>query len=160
MKDIVSKYLKEHDRGNIQLTFFNDAVNRIIRSGFDREDFEILKSSVHYFETEIKAHCRSEELSLYPVLSSVIAPGDIFEMKYEHEKIDEALLRLRSHLQIIEEPGPSEPLLVKLKVDARGFVQLLSNHIRKEDEYFFLLAKKTLTGRDLNQVLRMHKERV
>lgn len=149
--------MKEHERERVHLTFLGDAVNRLLR-GFNTDDLEMLKSSLSYLDSEVRDHCRREEMSVYPKLLAVVSQTEIFEMKYEHEKIDESLTKLGMIIQNFNDLSLRDINMVKLKVDAKNFVQLLTSHIGKEDSYFLLMAKRVLSEREIYKVFKLRKE--
>ncbi|MGE5411709.1 MAG: hemerythrin domain-containing protein [Clostridiales bacterium] len=141
-KDDLSGYLKEHKRGEIHLTFLNDAISRILRLGLKNDELDLFKDSLMYFDIDKRVHCVDEEKNLYPTLSKIIPHNNIYEMKYEHEKIDESLRNIKSMTQTIEQLSQTNLLMVKLKVEVRSFINLLSNHIAKENQYMELIKNK------------------
>ncbi|MDP4176442.1 MAG: hemerythrin domain-containing protein [Bacteroidota bacterium] len=141
-KDDLVGYIKEHKRGQIHLIFLNDAISRILRVGLNNDELDLFKDSLMYFDTDKRVHCLDEEKNLYPALSKIIPQNSICEMKYEHEKIDESLRNIKSITQTIEQLVQANLLVVKLKVEVRSFINLLSDHIAKENQYLELIKNK------------------
>ncbi|MDP4197392.1 MAG: hemerythrin domain-containing protein [Bacteroidota bacterium] len=141
-KDDLVGYIKEHKRGQIHLIFLNDAISRILRVGLNNDELDLFKDSLMYFDTDKRVHCLDEEKNLYPALSKIIPQNSICEMKYEHEKIDESLRNIKSITQTIEQLVQANLLVVKLKVEVRSFINLLSDHIAKENKYLELIKNK------------------
>jgi iron-sulfur cluster repair protein YtfE (RIC family) len=146
-KDDLAGYLKEHKRGEIHLTFLNDAISRILRVGLKNDELDLFKDSLMYFDKDKREHCIDEEKNLFPALSKIIPNNSIYEMKYEHEKIDESLRNIMSMTQTIEQLEQTNLFMVKLKVEVRSFIHLLSNHIAKENQYLELIKNKEVLFR-------------
>ena len=54
-----------------------------------------------------------------------------------------------------EEPGPARTTLIE---NARAYLRLLRDHIRKEDEILFVLADEALTLEEQKGLLRAFEE--
>lgn len=158
MKQKFAKLLLEHNRGLMHLTFLNDAVNRIMTNGINDHDHKILNDSIEFLSSDLKEHCQKEENEVYPDLVKHTSDEMIFEMTEEHKLIFKLLDELNIFLKEMDYNQTGKTLLTILKVKSRLLVEILSDHIKKENNILHKIAQQTFTERDFQYLYKARKE--
>lgn len=158
MKQKFAKILLEHDRGIIHLTFLNDAVDRIMTHGINNHDYKILNNSIDFLRKDLHEHCKNEEEEIYPDLSGHITEEIILEMKSEHQLISSLIDELKIFLYEIERKQNGKALMTILKAKSKLLIEVLSNHIKKENILLHRIARQTFTERDFHYLYKTRKE--
>lgn len=106
-----------------------------------------------------KCHHLKEEKIFFPALEERGIPregGPIGMMLTEHEEGRRYVRMMADALLFAEEePGPAKTTLIE---NARAYLRLLRDHIRKEDEILFVLADEALTLEEQKDLLRAFEE--
>jgi len=106
-----------------------------------------------------KCHHLKEEQLLFPALERHGIPregGPIGMMLSEHEEGRAYVRRMAEALLFAEEaPGAARTTLVE---NAKAYLRLLRDHIRKEDEILFVMADEALSPEEQKELLREFEE--
>jgi len=106
-----------------------------------------------------KCHHLKEEKIFFPALEERGIPregGPIGMMLTEHEE-GRGYVRLMAAALLLAEEDP-KAAETSLLDNARAYLRLLRQHIRKEDEILFEMADEVLTQEDQNKLLREFEE--
>lgn len=106
-----------------------------------------------------KCHHMKEEKILFPALEEhgiQREGGPIGMMLMEHEE-GRGYVRAMAHALALvkEDPEVAQTILLE---NARSYLNLLREHIRKEDEVLFAMADETLTPEEQKEILREFEE--
>lgn len=159
MRKTFGRLLKEHERGLIYLTFLNDASDRITTNGFNESDLEILIFTVEFLSTDLAEHYTHEE-NLYPVISRHTGEGIICEIINEHKLIMTLLGELAAYISILQKHSYDDNSASLLKLKVKSVYDLLTAHIKKENNLLFNAAKILLNEKDFNHLYKIRKETV
>ena len=116
----------------------------------DGFEVESLKRCVEFFRHFADAchHAKEEDL-LFPLLESRGVPnegGPIGVMLYEHTVARKLTAEMGAWLDAFEQGDPAAE--AKFRDSARQYVELLNNHIYKEDNILFEIADNAMTDAD------------
>ncbi|MGE5351465.1 MAG: hemerythrin domain-containing protein [Acidobacteriota bacterium] len=159
MTGTLTNLMKEHERALVQLTFLIDAASRIYKQGFSNEDMNVIRGSVDYISTDFHDHCENEERKIYPGLKNYISELNLQAFKDEHRKITQSLEMLKQLMPEINEKLTHGVMTLELKLKAREFAHLFSNHIKRENDCFYLMAKDILPPKTLIQIFKNWKKK-
>lgn len=129
-----------------------DALRRLVHhvsKGWAQADFELFSAILCYIDTfSERCHHPKEDEYLFRLLRGRTAAADalIDELRAEHERsarMTAALARSLVHYQ-----GGAAGGLAEFSEAVDSYANLLSAHIRKEEEQLFLLAGRYLTPED------------
>lgn len=143
LNDPIEILMAEHEAGLMQLEEMNKAILEIEKNGFEIETINILNTAINFINNEIRLHNESEELYLFPYLAKYVnGPTDV--MEHEHRTLWDAFTKLKllmeqTDLEIME--SNKENIINT----SRFIIDLLSNHIYKENNILFPMAKKYLS---------------
>ena len=151
--DPIARFMQEHDETLLQLAALNRATRTLAEHGWSEEAFRRATGAVRFLEEEIGTHNSREEEALFPVLEKYVE-GPTAMMRAEHRGLRKELKRLLSTSKTVARGGHSRKILKQLQQRAQMVIQLLVNHIHKENNILFPLVQKFLTRDALREVAR------
>ena len=144
MMDPFAMLMQEHEEGLKYLAQLQKAAEYIQANGFSFEAFRDVSEAIRYIDSEIRRHNEKEEQYLFPLIEShVHGPGEA--MHNEHRELWRAFKSLRECVREVEEMKIYPTTVRDLIRLSKSIVDLLTDHIRKENEVFFPMAKNMLT---------------
>lgn len=151
--DPIARFMQEHDETLLQLATLNRATRMLAEHGWSEETFRSVSGSVRFLEEEIGTHNTREEEALFPVLEKYVE-GPTAMMRAEHRELRKELKKLLSSSKTVARGGHSRQNLRQLQQRSTVVIQLLVNHIHKENNILFPLVQKFLTRDALREVAR------
>jgi len=136
--------LMDEHRGFSSMLDVLDAVAGRLERGAD-VPMPMLVDVLDFFESFTDRHHDREEETLFPLLAKHgIGPDQtvVSVLMSQHEAGRVYGTRMRQQLKRIQQGDPSAA--AALAADARGYTELIREHIRIEDEYFYKLADQVL----------------
>ena len=135
----------EHTAVKLMLEIM-EAVSARIRSGqkVQRQDLDNMTDFLRVFVDQ--CHHGKEEEILFPVLEEAGIPksgGPIGVMLAEHEQGREYIRNMNHTLINFEAGGHSRA--IEISDNMQAYIELLNEHIRKENDVLFQMADKVLT---------------
>jgi len=106
----------------------------------------MLVDVLDFFERFTDRHHDREEAMLFPLLAKHgIGPDQtvVSALMSQHEAGRVYGMKMRQELKRLQQGDPAAA--AALVADARGYTELIREHIRIEDEYFYKLADRVLT---------------
>ena len=106
----------------------------------------MLVDVLDFFERFTDRHHDREEAMLFPLLAKHgIGPDQtvVSALMSQHEAGRVYGMKMRQELKRLQQGDPAAA--AALAADARGYTELIREHIRIEDEYFYKLADRVLT---------------
>jgi hemerythrin-like domain-containing protein len=152
--------LLEHDRCSVHLIFLNDAVKRIITYGVNSCDIKILYDTIEFILNDVKENYNFEENNIYPYLINIYSGELVSELKSEHEMITKITNELKIFLDEIDINRPGEIVKLILKNKSKLVAEILSGHIKKENDLIHKTAKQIFNERDFYYLFKVRKEKV
>ncbi len=139
--DPIAILYAEHDEGLAALQRMSDAAHKLKANGWSPEVVSELKESAAFINGEIRQHNEKEETALFPQLRSAIPYGPVDVMLAEHRQ----LWTLEDHLEELLAGPQTDSSRRKLVSTALDIVDLLSEHISKENNILFPMARSMLS---------------
>lgn len=121
---------------------------------------QMLVDVLDFFESFTDRHHDKEEEILFPLLAKHgIGPDQtvVSVLLSQHEAGRIYGQRMRSELKRLQQGDPAAA--AALAADARGYIELIREHIRIEDEYFYKLAGDVLTETEHAAILEQFSGR-
>ena len=142
--DPIECLLREHDEGMKHLAILENAADYIKTHGFSVEAFNQIGESIRFIDAEIRRHNEKEEQYLFPLLERHLnGPSKV--MRNEHRLLWGEFNRLQTCVHDIEEGRVRGSSITELIQLSKTIVDLLRNHIEKENKVLFPMAKQVLT---------------
>jgi regulator of cell morphogenesis and NO signaling len=142
--DPILLLMQEHEEGIKYLKRLGKAADYIHSNGFSFEAFKDVAEAIRFIDNEIRRHNEKEEKYLFPLLASH-ASEPVEPMRDEHRELWKAFKYLRECVKEVEEMKIYPTTVRDLVRLSKSIVDLLTNHITKENEVLFPLAKSVLT---------------
>lgn len=114
-----------------------------------------LESIVRFLETDLEVHLQVEEQALFPVLERYIGRegGPIAVMLMDHEDLRKRVRELRAAFEAWrQQPEPTPAVISELAYTAGQLSSLLYEHIMKEDNVLFVMARQHFNESDAQEV--------
>ncbi|MFO7692652.1 MAG: hemerythrin domain-containing protein [Vicinamibacterales bacterium] len=140
----LSVLMEEHRGFSVMLDVLDAIAGRLERGA--GVPMPMLVDVVDFFENFTDRHHDREEEMLFPFLARHgIGPDQtvVSALMFQHEAGRMYGTKLRVELERMKQGDPSAA--AALAADARGYTELIREHIRIEDEYFYKLADQVLT---------------
>jgi hemerythrin-like domain-containing protein len=137
--------LMDEHRGFSSMLDVLDAVADRLERGAD-VPMPMLVDVLDFFESFTDRHHDKEEEMLFPLLAKHgIGPDQtvVSVLMSQHEAGRVYGKKMRNELKRLQQGDPSAA--AALAADARAYTELIREHIRIEDEYFYKLADQVLT---------------
>lgn len=130
---------------------------RRVIDGLDEPDAILsdLKELGSFFETEIWTHFAKEEQALFPEIERFLPreKGPTGQMLREHEDLRKTNERFQSGVAgYLEDPGDAQAA-AQIQESGRYIIELLGDHIHKEDNVLFKMADMHLSEEQNRRVL-------
>lgn len=151
--DPIARFMQEHDEALVQLAALSKASRAIAEEGFSMDAFRRLRDAVAFVDNEVGVHNRQEEEALFPVLERYVE-GPTELMRAEHRTLKKEFGRLRRAFRRLDERRRSRAAAEAVAEISRGIVQIMVNHIHKENHILFPLVQKFLTRDALREIAR------
>ncbi len=154
-EDPIIRFMDEHQQGLRELKKLLNAAKELKLKGYDPELYEKLHDATRFINEEVRAHNQNEENALFPALEEKIGTsGPTAVMRSEHQQLWEALDRLESDLNLLLTDGVNNPRIARIAELSTFIHDLLSQHISKEDNILYPMARRVLSGRELQEISR------
>ncbi len=149
--DPINMLMREHEQGLANLEQLYAAAQDIGTRGFSPQKFLEIIDSIHRVELDIRTHTDREEKYLYPFIDrhDPLPSRDLVE---EHRELVKVIIRIRQSIEDIEEGRIYATTVKELLHAISQLHQLMCNHITKENQVLFPLARKLLSPEEFNQV--------
>jgi hemerythrin-like domain-containing protein len=145
--------MQEHDEALVQLSALNKSSRSLVEDGFSMGAFRRLQDAVAFVEEEVGFHNKREEEALFPVLERYVE-GPTGLMRDEHRTLKKEFGRLRRSFDRLDRHRSSKAAAEEVAGVAKGIVQIMVNHIHKENHILFPLVQKFLTKDALREIAR------
>ena len=141
-KDPIAIFMAQHEEGLAHLRRLGGYIQRVERREVTEEVLEGIRRATAFINKEVRVHNEKEEELLFPELEKVLPPkGPTFVMREEHRRLWEVLEKVETTLERLERDREA---IDELVASAQFVVQLLSEHINKENSVLFPMAKQLL----------------
>lgn len=158
MNPFFERLRAEHQHGLKQLALLDEAAAQLAESGYSADAHGVVRDAVRFINNDVRAHNEREEQYLFPEMERVIPPnGPTAVMKTEHRMLWETLDRIEKALPDVSETSTPEQL-TELHHSASAVVQLLSDHIAKEDNILFPMAEAHLSEAQMRRLADIDAE--
>lgn len=155
MNPFFDRLRTEHQHALKQLALLGEASARLRDNGYSEEDHAAVTAAVRFINNEVRAHNEREEQYLFPEMERVMPPnGPTAVMRAEHRTLWEDLNTLEQVLPGVT-AASGKDVFVNLHGSAMAVVNLLGNHIMKEDNILFPMAEAHLSPAQLEHLAKV-----
>jgi hemerythrin-like domain-containing protein len=150
-RDPIGALQREHEAGLQRLTRLENAAEAIRTTGFSAEAFEEIADVIRWFNTDVRRHTEQEEHCLFPMMELHVA-GLPEVLRSEHRELRSASGLLLQTVNEVEEGRIRGSSIQEVVQISKLIVELMRNHIAKENNLLFPLAKEVLTPVEYGQL--------
>jgi len=144
MKTIISSIFKKHKNGLIQIIFLGDAIDRLLNSGYNPSDVDILTQSFETLNKDILILCENEEIHVFPYLNDENKNEQIELLKKEHLQLFDRFRYVQSLVGLVSNSSFDRYQLLDLKLAVKSLSNYISAHLRSENELLAEATKQTI----------------
>ena len=153
VRDPIAVFMKEHDTALVQLRVLKKSALEIKKRGYSEKPFRQLLKAVEFVDEEVRVHNGKEERALFPLVERYVdVPTTV--MREDHVKMAKIYKKLHFSITSLKENHEDKVARQELAEAAEAIVQLMVNHIHKENQILFHLVKRFLTKQELREVAR------
>ena len=153
VRDPIAVFMKEHDTALVQLRVLKKSASEIKKKGYSEKPFRQLLKAVEFVDEEVRVHNGKEERALFPLVERYV-DGPTTVMREDHVKMAKIYKKLHFSITSLKENHEDKVARQELAEAAEAIVQLMVNHIHKENQILFPLVKRFLTKQELREVAR------
>jgi len=151
IRDPIAIFLKEHDTALVQLEILRRTALEIRKNGYSEKVFRQLLKATEFVDEEVRVHNGKEEKALFPVVEKYV-DGPTAVLREDHVKMARIYKKLHYSIELLRGNHDDKVARVELAEAAGAIVQLMVNHIHKENQILFPLVKRFLTKEELRKV--------
>ncbi len=151
IRDPIAMFLKEHDTALVQLRILKRSAAEIKKNGYSDKTFKQLLNATEFVDEEVRVHNGKEETALFPIVERYV-DGPTNVLREDHQRMAKIYKKLHYSINSLKENHEDKIAKQELVEAAEGIVQLMVNHIHKENEILFPLVKRFLTKEELRKV--------
>ena len=113
-----------------------------------------------FFKKEVELHFRKEEEALFPEIEKFIPRegGPVGIMLMEHEDLYRYKDNLFKGVDFLLKDENTEEALVLIKENGTNYINLLREHIFKEDNMLFMMADMHLEEDQIKEIMKKFEE--
>jgi hemerythrin-like domain-containing protein len=151
--DPIAQLIKEHERALEKLQLLNKTTDELIADGFSEGRLERILSAARYIEEEVSVHNRSEEDLLFPTLEKHVE-GPTKSLRADHKELAKANEEFEESIRKVKENPYDRTAITELVSTGKTVVRIFVNHIHKENDILFPIARKVLSKAELQSIAR------
>ena len=151
--DPIVQLMAEHQHGLRELERMLQAGRELKNSGYNFAAFERLREATRFINEDIRRHNEAEEMALFPMLEAKIgASGPTAVMRSEHQQLWLTLEKMDRELDLLAENSEDQLKLARIAELAAFIHDFLKQHIFKEDNILYPMARDLLSAEELTAV--------
>ncbi len=151
--DPIAQLIKEHEQALQKLQLLNRTTDEFIEDGFSEERFEKILWAARYIKEEVSVHNLSEEKLLFPALERHVE-GPTKSLRADHKELEEAHGEFEDSIRRVRENPYDRTAITDLVSSGKSVVRIFVNHIHKENDILFPIARKVLSKEELRSIAR------
>jgi hemerythrin-like domain-containing protein len=151
--DPIAMFIQEHEDVLLHLRTLNKIAASIKEKGIDDELLKTLDESMQFIKEEVEVHNRREEEALFPVVERYV-DGPTRSLKDDHRHLARHFETLQEAAHAITLNKDDQEAIQQFLLVARTIVQIMVNHIHKENHILFPMLQRFLTKDELREVTR------
>jgi hemerythrin-like domain-containing protein len=149
--DPIAQLIKEHEQALQQVKLLNRTTDEFIEDGFSEDRFAKILSAARYIKEEVSVHNLSEECLLFPALERHV-DGPTKSLRADHKELEEANGEFEESIRRVREKPYDRTAITELVSTGKNVVRIFVNHIHKENDILFPIARKVLSKEELKSI--------
>ena len=153
VRDPIALLMKEHEDALTKLQLLKKSSADIRKKGYSEKAFKSLLKAVEYVDEEVRVHNKHEEDALFPIVERYV-DGPTSVLRDDHMKMAKIYKKLSYSIKAMKDNPDDKTARQELVESADDIVQLMVNHIHKENHILFPMVKRFCTKEELREVAK------
>ena len=153
VRDPIALLMKEHEDALTKLQLLKKSSADIKKKGYSEKAFKSLLKAVEYVDEEVRVHNKHEEDALFPIVERYV-DGPTSVLRDDHMKMAKIYKKLSYSIKAMKDNPDDKTARQELVESADDIVQLMVNHIHKENHILFPMVKRFCTKEELREVAK------
>ncbi|KAB2926440.1 MAG: hypothetical protein F9K22_00940 [Bacteroidetes bacterium] len=153
VRDPIALLMKEHEDALLKLQQLKKAAAELKKKGYSERAFKSLLKAVEYVDQEVRHHNRHEEDALFPIVERYV-DGPTTVLRDDHARMAKIYRKLNYSIKALRDNTDDRIARLELCDSAEEIVQLMVNHIHKENHILFPMIQRFCTKEELREVAR------
>lgn len=152
-RDPIALLMKEHEDALAKLQSLKKAGSEIKKKGYTEKSFTQLLNAVQYVDEEVRHHNKHEEDALFPLVEKYV-DGPTSVLRDDHQKMSRIYKKLSYSIKVLQENHDDKTARQELCESVEDIVQLMVNHIHKENYILFPMIQRFCSKEELRDVAK------
>jgi hemerythrin-like domain-containing protein len=152
-RDPIALLMKEHEEALVRLQRLKKDALDLKKKGYSEKTFKSLLKAVEYVDEEVRVHNKHEEDALFPVVERYV-DGPTSVLREDHAKMAKIYKKLNYSIKALRENHDDTTSRHELCDSAEEIVQLMVNHIHKENQILFPMIQRFCTKDEIREIAK------
>ncbi len=152
-RDPIALLMKEHEEALIKLHRLKKDAQELKKKGYSEKIFKSLLKAAEYVDEEVRVHNKHEEDALFPIVERYV-DGPTSVLREDHAKMSKIYKKLNYSIKALKENHDDKTSRQELCESAEEIVQLMVNHIHKENQILFPMIQRFCTKEEIREIAK------
>lgn len=153
VRDPIAMLMKEHEDALNKLHQLKKSAADLKKKGYSEKSFKALLKAVEYVDEEVRHHNKHEEDALFPIVERYV-DGPTEVLREDHARMSKIYKKLSYSIKALRDNTDDKTARLELCDSAEEIVQLMVNHIHKENHILFPMIQRFCTKEELREVAK------
>ncbi len=152
-RDPIALLMKEHEEALTKLHRLKKDAQELKKKGYSEKIFKSLLKTAEYVDQEVRVHNKHEEDALFPIVERYV-DGPTSVLREDHAKMSKIYKKLNYSIKAMKENHDDKISRQELCESAEEIVQLMVNHIHKENQILFPMIQRFCTKEEIREIAK------
>ncbi len=152
-RDPIALLMREHEEALTKLHRLKKDAQELKKKGYSEKIFKSLLKAAEYVDEEVRVHNKHEEDALFPIVERYV-DGPTSVLREDHAKMSKIYKKLNYSIKALNENHEDKTSRHELCDSAEEIVQLMVNHIHKENQILFPMIQRFCTKEEIREIAK------
>lgn len=152
-RDPIALLMREHEEALTKLHRLKKDAQELKKKGYSEKIFKSLLKAAEYVDEEVRVHNKHEEDALFPIVERYV-DGPTSVLREDHAKMSKIYKKLNYSIKALTENHEDKTSRQELCESAEEIVQLMVNHIHKENQILFPMIQRFCTKEEIREIAK------
>jgi len=152
-RDPIALLMREHEEALTKLHRLKKDAQELKKKGYSEKIFKSLLQAAEYVDEEVRVHNKHEEVALFPIVERYV-DGPTSVLREDHAKMSKIYKKLNYSIKALKENHDDKTSRQELCESAEEIVQLMVNHIHKENQILFPMIQRFCTKEEIREIAK------
>jgi hemerythrin-like domain-containing protein len=152
-RDPIALLMREHEEALTKLHRLKKDAQELKKNGYSEKIFKSLLKAAEYVDEEVRVHNKHEEDALFPIVERYV-DGPTSVLREDHAKMSKIYKKLNYSIKALKENHDDKTSRQELCESAEEIVQLMVNHIHKENQILFPMIQRFCTKEEIREIAK------